>query len=168
MKQSGLWSFLLIFVACGSSIPTDDEPGPHQTLLTITRMSEKGDFTGVEDYLWGVEFGKNLNSRDTLIDGFKAKNNVGDFSFTEEGFIAAATDYKNLFVRGDQEILNDYFLKDDSFFHKFPEVLAVAVTEPERIWSFQIGDVIMILIEDGGTHKILYSKHMGVLKRRPK
>ena len=168
MKLLFLSLCILILASCGSLVPTDETPGPHQTLLTIARMSEARDFTGVEDYVLGVEYGKNLNSSDNLIDGFKLQNISGDFSFTLEGFVAAATDYKNLFVSEDSEVLEKYFLKEDAFFYRFPEVRVLAEQSPEKIWSFQIGEVIMIQVEGNDIYKILYSKHMGALKRRPK
>ena len=162
----GLCAVLL--VSCGSVVPVDETPGPHQTLLAIARMAEKGDFTGADAYVLGVEYGKNLNSADNILDGFKLGNRSGDFSFSLGGFVAAATDYKHLFVSGDPEVLEKYFLKEDGFFYRFPEVKIFAEKTPEKIWSFQIGDVIMIQVEVDGVYKILFSRHMGALSRRPK
>jgi hypothetical protein len=158
---------LLFILSCTYVEPEDPNPGPHQTLLSIVRMTQRNNYEGLEDFMYGIEFGKNENSKDFLVDGIIGKKPIGNFSYSIDGYLHIVYDFPEYFENGEKELIQDFFLDDNAIFLPFEDLKTIALNEPERIWSWQRGDVIIIFIEDEGIYKILFSKEVGRLKRRP-
>lgn len=156
------FGFLLVAIltACGLQVPEDPDPGPHQTLLAIARMTRDNDYSKLDDLIYSVELGTNMTSGEFIRKGITKPEPLGDFSYSPEKFIQAATEFKHLFQPAKADLLEEYFLKENALFGKYPELLELAKNQPGRIWEFRRGISKMIFVEQDGLFRILFSQSM--------
>lgn len=156
--------FVLLLISCAINVPEDPDPGPHQTLLAIARMTRDNDYSRLDDYIYSVELGTNMTSGEFIRKGITKPEALGDFSYSPEKFIQAATEFKHLFKPALPDVLQKFFLDEGAQFARYPELVEMAKNQPQRIWEFRRDISTMIFVEDNGVYKILFTQMMTSLR----